>query len=238
MDFYDYVEPSSRDEIVRRRLIERIERVLAPAGAGLPSESTIRCFGSFPAKMYLPTADMDLVLVTKQRLNGATQSEVQRFSNNLMHRIKRTLMLKHIAVNPTVISRARVQLIKFEDSQSGIKVDLSFENLSGIVAQETFQDWTAKEAHMFPMVALIKQFLVMRGLSDVHTGGIGGFTIICLAYTYLRMNASTHSQDDIVNLAKLFMGFLDFWGNRFDLATQRLQMNFDPPRIVPKVSIG
>jgi non-canonical poly(A) RNA polymerase PAPD5/7 len=237
MDFYDYVEPSVRDETVRARLISRIENLLGPKNAALTGKSTVQCFGSFPAKLYLPTADMDLVLVSNQHRNGGLSTLGSKSAvSRVLWASARKLERAGITIKASVIARAKVPIIKFVDRESGINVDLSFENLSGVVAQETFRKWTGEMPHMFPMVALIKQFLVMRGLSDVHYGGIGGFSIICLVYTYLRANKPSNSQDEIVNLANVFMGFLDFWGNKFDLTTQRLEMTSDPPKLVPKVS--
>ena len=237
MDFYDYVEPSVVDEAVRAGLISKIERVLGPRSGPLKAPCTIQCFGSFPAKMYLPTADMDLVLVSDQHLKGGRSLVPNdiRAVKSVLFETRNRLEKAGIASNALVIWRAKVPLVKFVDRESKIKVDLSFENLTGLVAQDTFRKWTSEMPHMFPMVALIKQFLVMRGLSDVHTGGIGGFSIICLVYTYLRANEPRDSRDEIVNLAKVFMGFLDFWGNKFDMATQRIQMCSDGPQIVPKV---
>ena len=78
------------------------------------------------------------------------------------------------------------------------------------------------------MVALLKQFLVMHGLNEVHTGGIGGFSIICLIVSYIQ------HVDRPSNLGECFLGFLNYYGNEFDLATQRIQMN--PPAVIKKVS--
>ena len=78
------------------------------------------------------------------------------------------------------------------------------------------------------MVALLKQFLAMRGLNEVHQGGLGGFSIICLVVSYLQ-----HSRKGD-NLGECFLGFLDYYGNQFDLSTKRIQM--DPPAVVTKVS--
>jgi non-canonical poly(A) RNA polymerase PAPD5/7 len=241
MDFYDYVEPSARDETVRAGIISKIERIIGPPRAVLDDACSIKCFGSFPAKLYLPTADMDLVLVSDSYLKGGRsmldtshQPSVRRALRAAANKLQRAGMF---AEQPTLIFRAKVPIVKFVDRQSRIQVDLSFENLSGVVAQETFRKWTSEIPNMFPLIALIKQFLVMRDLNDVHTGGLGGFSIICLVYTYLRNHLPDPAEGEMVNLAKLFMGFLDFWGNKFDLATQRLETTSDPPRIVQKVNL-
>ncbi len=78
------------------------------------------------------------------------------------------------------------------------------------------------------MVVLLKQFLAMRGLNEVHTGGIGGFSIICLVVSYLQHH------EKAPHLGACLIGFFDYYGNKFDLSRKRIQMN--PPAIKEKVS--
>ena len=67
----------------------------------------------------------------------------------------------------------------------------------------------------------------MRGLNEVNTQGLGGFSIICLAVSYLQ---HFKQEDDV---GTVFMGFLDHYGNKFNLATERIIMI--PGQIVRKV---
>lgn len=68
IDFSHYVAPRPYEQKARRDLIDRIERVVrrAPDGADVQ----IRSFGSFASDLYLPTADMDLVAVSRSYLSG------------------------------------------------------------------------------------------------------------------------------------------------------------------------
>ena len=95
--------------------------------------------------------------------------------NSTLRKAAKRLEMVHIATNVTCITKAKVPIIKFVDRVTNINVDISFENLSGVQAQATFQQWKHDYPDMIYMVALLKQFLVMRGMNEVHTGGIGGF---------------------------------------------------------------
>ncbi|KAF2274105.1 uncharacterized protein EI97DRAFT_451909 [Westerdykella ornata] len=241
LDFGDYVLPGGHEHNVRMEMVGRIERCVAGRGAVFPGSCRIKCFGSFPTHMYLPTADMDLVLVSDQHFHGGPKIfdvERRRQVSSVLYTAERLLRRSRIATATQVIAKAKVPIIKFVDVATGIKVDLSMENLTGVAAQQTFKQWKDKESDLATLVVLVKQFLFMRGLNDVHTGGLGGFSITCLVYAFLRTARSREESEGIVNLGKLFMGFLDFWGNQFQLATQRLVMHTDPPTIVPKDTIG
>lgn len=231
LDFYDLVRPDPHETFVRTNLIRRIESALGtqnfPGAVG-----HVLCFGSFPAGLYLPTADMDLVYATDRLRSGGPpvlNFDARNQVTNALWRAARKLESKGVAVDITVISKAKVPIVKFVDSMTGIKVDLSFENLTGMEAQQTYKEWTRMYPDMVPLVALVKQFLAMRGLNDVHLGGLGGFSIICLVVSYLQLEPKS------ANLGESFVNFLDYYGNKFDLARKRIVMN--PPHLADKVGI-
>lgn len=175
---------------------------------------------------------MDLVYASDRHFNGGPpaleSSNRHNPFKNILYKAARRLEDVHIAAaRPIVIVGAKVPIIKFQDRITGIDVDISFENLSGVQAQATFDKWRKEYPDMIYMVALVKQFLVMRGLNEVHTGGLGGFSTICLIVSYIQ-----HS-DRPENLGDCFIGFLEYYGKKFDLSRQRIQMN--PAAVVEKV---
>lgn len=176
---------------------------------------------------------MDLVYTSDRHFNGGPP--VLDFSsktavNRTLRQAARRLEQVHIATNVLVISKAKVPIIKFTDRVTNLHVDISFENLSGVQAQATFAQWKSQYPDMIYMVALLKQFLVMRGMNEVHQGGLGGFSIICLVVSYLQHARKSE------NLGECFLGFLKYYGNDFNLSRQRIQMY--PPAIIEKTSYG
>jgi non-canonical poly(A) RNA polymerase PAPD5/7 len=174
---------------------------------------------------------MDLVYASDRHFNGGPPVleagvDKQAFKKTLFKASNR-LQRVGIATNPLVIANARVPIIKFKDRITNIDVDISFENLSGVQAQATFLRWKEEFPDMTHLVALVKQLLVMRGLNEVHSGGLGGFSIICLVVSYIQHN------NKATNLGECFVGFLKYYGKDFDLARKRIQMN--PPGVLDKV---
>jgi non-canonical poly(A) RNA polymerase PAPD5/7 len=199
----------------------------------LGAPGRIFCFGSFPAGLYLPTADMDLVYASDQLFNGGAQvvDTSQRGAlKKVLYKASRRLEQARLPnAAPIVIWAAKVPIIKFTDRITNIDVDISFENLSGVQAQATFDQWKRQHPDMTFLVALVKQFLAMRGLNEVHQGGIGGFTIICLIMNYIYHTPKSS------NLGQCFVGFLEYYGKHFNLATQRIQMH--PPAVLWKTGV-
>jgi non-canonical poly(A) RNA polymerase PAPD5/7 len=193
----------------------------------------VRSFGSFASGLYLPTADMDLVIIsshyerTGDRALG--QTKVLWTAANLIERAGIS------AAKVQVISRARVPIIKFVDSVTKVKVDISFDNLTGITANRTFQEWKAEFPALLPLVAIIKQFLLMRELNEVQFGGLGGFSITCLVASLLQQHPAIQSGKMIPqhHLGQLLIEFFDLYGNKFNMSTTGIMMR--PPGYFPKV---
>ncbi|KAK5118087.1 hypothetical protein LTR62_004133 [Meristemomyces frigidus] len=233
-DFHDFVRPYEYEEAVRRELITRVQQAIRVSGAKGAYNVDVHCFGSFAAGLYLPTADMDLVAVSKQYMSGGRGQFAQ--SKREMYRISDHLTRNTIAKpGVNVIAKAKVPIIKFDDVRTDIHVDVSFENDSGLVANKTFQEWKALYPAMPVIVVLIKQMLAMRNLNEVHTGGIGGFTVICLVVSMMQLMPELQSgtMNPRLHYGDLLMEFLDLYGNRFDVRNVGIRMS--PPGYFDKV---
>ena len=230
-DFYDFVKPQNFEQTVREELLDRLQ---AAVKSYLP-QCNIHCFGSFAAGLYLPNADMDLVIISDQFRNSGQKVACQ--TNSQMHKFGRYLTESGTAKlgSVEVITRAKVPIIKFVDRITTIKVDVSFENETGLIANETFSAWKRQYPAMPILVTLIKQFLMMRGLNEVMNGGLGGFSVTCLVTSMLQNMPRVQTGELIPerHLGEMLVEFLDLYGNRLDITRTGIMMN--PPGYYNKV---
>ncbi|KAH9844813.1 Cid1 family poly A polymerase [Teratosphaeria destructans] len=228
-DFYEFVKPYDYEAAVRNDLIARVQRALRTCAAPGAATAQIKCFGSFAAGLYLPTADMDLVALSQE----FTKSGRKIFAQNRNHMSKVATGMENAGVarrrGVTVVARAKVPIIKFTDVRTGIHVDISFENDTGTTAITTFQNWKAQYPAMPVIVVLIKQLLAMRGLNEVYLGGLGGFSIICLVVSMMQLmpELQTGNMDPQSHYGNLLLTFLDLYGNKFDVVKTGIKLN--PP---------
>ncbi|EON99225.1 putative dna polymerase sigma protein [Phaeoacremonium minimum UCRPA7] len=232
LDFYDYVKPRLFEDRVRRELVRDIDRTIRQRY----HDARIDAFGSFMSGLYLPTGDMDLVFCSERFLkNGMAVYNTKRH----LWQLRRFLETKRVASenNFEVISKAKVPLVKYIDKLTGLKVDMSFENITGVNAIETFKAWKEQYPAMPILVTVIKHFLLMRGLNEPVNGGIGGFSVICLVTSMLQLMPQVQSGDLIPehHLGMLLMEFFDLYGNRFNFKTVAISLN--PPRYIPKSQV-
>ena len=231
-DFYDFVRPQDFEQRVRDELV-----------ADLKSwcrfnfrDADVYPFGSYPTGLYLPTSDMDLVIVSDGVMSGKSASKYHakkylwRFANGL----ESGGMIRDRIVE--IISKAKVPLVKFVHKKTSLKVDISFENTGGLRAVHTFNAWKQQYPAMPILATMIKHLLCMRGLNEPASGGIGGFSVICLVISMLQHmpQIQAGSMESTHHLGQLLLHFLDLYGNKFNYRTTAISV--DPPAYIAKAS--
>lgn len=105
-----------------------------------------------------------------------------------------------------VISRAKVPLVKFDDTASGVSVDISFDVANGPEAAAITRQLMGALPAMRPLVMLLKVFLQQRQLNEVrqsvvinssntpniqvYSGGIGSYALMVLVAAFLQTHNS------------------------------------------------
>lgn len=226
--FYNWVKPRPYEEILRRDLVRRLQSVIDGRYYG----AEIHAFGSFASGLYLPMADMDLVLMSSTFIRTGRKVFLDRKSQ--IYAFAAFIRSSGFAVPNSVetIAHAKVPILKFVDRLTGLRIDLSFDNDSGVIANKTFEKWKKEYPVMPIIVAVIKQFLLIRGLNEVVHGGLGGYSIICLVVSLLQ-HMPQRENGAGTNLGSILMDFFDFYGNKFDYSSVGIRMN--PPGFFNKV---
>lgn len=223
------MKPQPFEQVVRQDLLSRLQTIVTNE---IPHANVV-CFGSFAAGMYLPNADMDVVVISNSF--RTTGKAVTCQTTNHLRRFSDFVRKSGLGTEVEMIAKAKVPLIKFVDRLTGIRVDVSFENNTGILANHTFTDWKSQYPAMPVLVTIIKQFLMMRGMNEVVHGGLGGFSVTCLV-TSLLQNMPRVQTGELIpeeHFGELLIEFLDLYGNRFD--TNRTGISMRPPGYFEKV---
>lgn len=197
---------------MRQHVIYRVQKAVI----AVFRDADVRCFGSFASNFFLPGSDLDLVLLSRTFLEtGRPKYNESRDLYDVAGILRRKIARYGSVV---VIAKARVPIIKFVDDMTGLHVDISFENTSGLRAIATLQEWRKTHPALPFLATMMKQYLLMRNMHEVYEGGIGGFSIICMIVAFLRLHPAFASDtlDASKNLGVAFMEFLDLYGNRLN----------------------
>jgi len=140
----------------------------------------VEAFGSYATGLYLPTSDMDLVVL---------QSGVTDIKDTL-RKLANKLSSKGIARSIQVITKATVPIVKFVENESGIDFDISFDAENGPQAASFIREAMGRLPPLRPLTMVLKIFLQQRELNEVYTGGVGSYALITMVIAFLLSHPS------------------------------------------------
>lgn len=203
-DFIAYISPSKEEIELRNTTVRKLRESIT----SLWPDCEVHVFGSYATDLYLPGSDIDMVIVSEHK---------QYDTRNALYSLSSHLKRERLANNVEVIAKAKVPIIKFTESTSNIHIDVSFERTNGIDAARTIRSWLSETPGLREIVLIVKQFLAARKLNNVHVGGLGGYSIICLVYSFLQLHPrlSTGNISPYENLGVLLIEFFELYGKNF-----------------------
>lgn len=237
MDFYEFVKPCDFEQTIRNNLVENLKKAMKRDDRNF-ANAQLFPFGSFMSGLYLPTADMDLVVCSASFMRGGPPTYLS--AKSWLYKFRKFLVAQRIAEQESieVIAHARIPLVKFIDRVTGLRVDVSFENLGGVKAIDTFLRWKEEYPAMPILVTVIKHFLLMRGLNEPVNGGLGGFSVICLVVSMLQLMPQVQSRSLVPehHLGEMLLEFFELYGRNFDYEVNAISLT-SPIGYVRKVSV-
>ncbi|RLN24933.1 hypothetical protein C2845_PM07G18430 [Panicum miliaceum] len=202
----------------------------------------VEVFGSFRTGLYLPTSDIDVVIFE----SGVKTPQLGLYG------LAKALSQKGVARKIQVIAKARVPIVKFVETKSGIAFDISFDIDGGPQAADFIKDAVKKLPALRPLCMILKVFLHQRELNEVYSGGIGSYALLTMLITHLQLmwgekDILGYRQPKEHNLGILLVKFFDFYGrklnhydvgiscnsaNTFFLKSDKDFMNLDRPHLL------
>lgn len=205
-NFCSCLQPTQEEEKARNDALNRIEEVVK----ALWPDSRLELFGSFATGLYLPTSDIDAVILDSKCVDIRQGLKV----------LGKALSQKGIATDIQTILKARVPIIKFEEKQSGYQFDISFDAYNGPEAAENVRLLSETIPAMSALTMVLKVFLQQRDLNEVYSGGIGSYALLVMVANFLQMHWSRFQgyQGDLgTNLGELLMDFFRLHGRALKL---------------------
>ncbi|KAM4725690.1 terminal nucleotidyltransferase 4A isoform 2-T2 [Anableps anableps] len=201
MDFYNFMSPRPEEAAMRKEVVKRIEMIIKE----LWPTADVQIFGSFSTGLYLPTSDIDLVVLGKW-----DRPPLQELEQALRkHNVAEPFSIK-------VLDKATVPIIKLTDQETEVKVDISFNMKSGVKAASFIKDYLKKYPVLPYLIFVLKQFLLQRDLNEVFTGGISSYSLILMVISFLQLHPRIDARDPNQNLGVLLIEFFELFGRHFN----------------------
>lgn len=210
VDFCEFVAPTEEEQQMRETAVERVSGVVQ----SIWPHSQVKVFGSFATGLYLPTSDVDVVVLD----SGCTALQ------DGLKALAKALTRGHVGKNIQVIGKARVPIIKFVETVSNIPFDISFDVANGPEAADFIKAAMGAIPPLRPLCLVLKIFLQQRELNEVYQGGIGSYALLVMLLTHLQMHPSKRRVSSRgqgppleTNLGILLVDFLDLYGRTLNM---------------------
>ncbi|CAL1705450.1 unnamed protein product [Somion occarium] len=205
-DFINFISPTPVEEDIRTMTVALISRAVTEA---FP-DAKVLPFGSYETKLYLPLGDIDLVVISNSMAYSKT--------SNVLRALANTVKRANLTDKVRIIDKAKVPIIKFQTRHGRFSVDMSINQVNGIAAGKIIKHFLRELPALRPLVLIIKSFLSQRSMNEVFTGGLGSYSIVCLAISFLQMHPKIRRGeiDPTKNLGVLMMEFFELYGCYFN----------------------
>ncbi|XP_068665272.1 uncharacterized protein [Aristolochia californica] len=132
VDFCDFISPTQEEQASRVAAVQCVTELIKY----IWPHCRVEVFGSFKTGLYLPTSDIDVVILDSKV--SSPQIGLRAISKGLKQR--------NIGKKIQVIATARVPIIKFLERESGVAFDISFDVTNGPKAAEFIKiHWRAQK---------------------------------------------------------------------------------------------
>lgn len=182
-----------------------LERVLRAVAECWP-DARVEVFGSRATGLVVPDSDIDLVVFAPQiaaamreaKANGSGRRGTGRHHKRTAHLFTLSDKIERagIASYLEVVDSARIPIIKLRDKESGIGVDICFEEKGGPRTGALIRSWLQEFPAMRPLILVLKYFLAQRGLNEPFHGGVGSFLLSLMVLHVLQVSDALRSSSN------------------------------------------
>ncbi|KAK1935090.1 Sodium-coupled neutral amino acid transporter 2 [Phytophthora citrophthora] len=207
----------------------------------------VRPYGSHVTRLVLPSSDVDLVICLPKVRRDAPADAAgvlegrnaikETWQQNLARKLKQEPWVVRDSVK--TLPHAAVPIITLLTAPPyNVRLDISFEGPghNGLATNDVVLALLHEFPPLAPMMLVLKSFAIERGLAVAYSGGLSSYALLLLVARYLQEHSDTmpngfanasravqHSlssvQAGVADFGLMLMGFLDFYGNRFDPRT-------------------
>ncbi|KNC97146.1 uncharacterized protein SPPG_07537 [Spizellomyces punctatus DAOM BR117] len=216
-DYISFLIPTEAEHSMRQLTVDRITHVVQSVWP----RAEVHVFGSFETKLYLPSSDVDVVIL-----------ERSAYPPICLHQLETAVKRAGIASKIEVIRNAKVPIIKIVDALTKFPADISFNVETGVHAADIvkkFIDDPLSGEGLRPLLLIMKQFLLQRHLNEVFTGGLGSYALMTLITAFLKLHPKLQTGQIRAkdNLGVLLLDMLELYGSQFNYEDVGIGVNLE-----------
>jgi non-canonical poly(A) RNA polymerase PAPD5/7 len=199
-------------------------------------EASVTCFGSYASGLWLPSSDVDVVVMGIPQLATShkathTNRKHKRFVLGVyeLELIADALRQQPWVQAIEVVASAKVPVAKLVLAHANdLRVDISIEDAHtrrGMDASALVREYITAVPILYPLILVVKQFLREKGLNSAFTGGLSSYCVALMAvYLVEKQHATAYVGADV---GQLLLDFVEFYGTMFSYGTTGISLKPD-----------
>ncbi|XP_066273916.1 poly(A) RNA polymerase GLD2-like [Branchiostoma lanceolatum] len=140
--------------------------------------SSLNGFGS-----HNSDADMCLILANRRFINQRGEAR------EILAVVNKALRICPFIQRPQLI-RAKVPILKFKDSVSGVECDVNINNLTGVRNTFLLQAYSRLDWRIRPLVFMVKLWAGAQGINDASQSTLSSYSLTLMTLHYLQVGCS------------------------------------------------
>jgi DNA polymerase sigma len=225
VQFDKSTSPMITESDTRLNIIHELNSILSTTSCLSNSAFTLETMGSFATQLYFPHSDLDLSIVFTHQIEWTKNQMSSKLS-------KIARKLRPIASKLTIISRARVPIIKFIHATSQLEIDLSIQQTSATESVQDILTFSKSHPNFKPLIMFLKMLLANHDLNKPYDGGIGGYSLVLWMKYFILLHPQLYPEHhqstlalDCAQLGSLLLDFLHFFSTEFDYRHLKFNQN-------------
>ncbi|KDO34806.1 hypothetical protein SPRG_00867 [Saprolegnia parasitica CBS 223.65] len=145
-------------------------------------DASVDTYGSYSTGIWLPTSDIDLVILG---VGDPADSPVVH-----LKRLAAQLRSEKWVESIVMVDTAKIPLLKLVSLDSSVPIDITFESSnthSGLLARDLVKSLVDELPELYPLAIVFKQLLRERGLNDCYSGGVSSYSIVLMIVHFSQL---------------------------------------------------
>ncbi|KAH7488684.1 hypothetical protein KRP22_008680 [Phytophthora ramorum] len=147
-------------------------------------QSKVETFGSYSTGIWLPSSDVDLVILDVVEVNDADVTAKH------LRELAKLLEKKKWVESLLVLDTAKVPVLKLVSAGTSVPIDVTFESAathSGLLARDLIKRYADNMPELYPLAIVFKQLLRERDLNDAYTGGLSSYSVVLMIIHFSQL---------------------------------------------------
>ncbi|KAF2402497.1 hypothetical protein EJ06DRAFT_342348 [Trichodelitschia bisporula] len=223
--FAKYIVPTPRERLATEATIQGTRDLVHEV---LPHCRT-EVFGSYRTGLTLLSSDIDIRLfretASETEANMAPRFNVRKLLLRDLVKLN-SAFYAHPHFRMSKMRYARYPLVTAQHTLS--RIDLQVVSCNDTSrSRELIKRYLEEDKDLFPIYAVLKTALEIRGLTDVYRGGVGSYTLVMMIVAALKLGTSTEGD----SVGHKLCAVLKFYTN---LNTYKTAISIEPPFLAHK----